>query len=142
MRMHAWRLRPGRRPGQAEDEERRRWKAALVELIREADGPIVAATRDAADPEKALAAAAGGRRARILSKRARAWRLVRAWCLDLYGCPYPGTVLHMLVYAQARADEPCGLSTLQSVDALFSFMELCCGVAAGMRFVDSPAYAS
>jgi len=86
---------------EAEQTERRRWKEALVELIREAGGPVVEATRGSRDPDAALAAAAGGRRARTLAKRVGAWRRVRAWCMDLYSVPFPRTVLHLVEYLQA-----------------------------------------
>jgi len=126
----------------AEQLERSRWKDALVVLIREAGGPIVEATRHAANPDAALAAAAGGRRARTLSKRIGAWRRVRAWCMDLYYAPFPRTVLHLVEYLQARADEPCGLSVLEGVAAGFTFMEDCCGFARGRRLVDDPLFAA
>ena len=126
----------------AEQSERARWKEALVVLIREAGGPIVEATRRAADQSAALAAAAGGRRARTLAKRIGAWRRVRAWCMDLYTVPFPRTVLHLVEYLQARADEPCGLSVLEGVAAGFAFMEDCCGFARGQRLVDDPLFAA
>ena len=47
---------------------------------------------------------------------------------------------HLLEYLQARADEPCGLSVLQGVAAVFSFMEACCGYPRGRRLVDEPLY--
>jgi len=125
---------------EAEHAERERWKAALVELILEAGGPVVEATRQAADQALALGAAAGGRRARTLCKRVGAWRRVRAWCLDLYAVPFPRAVTHLLEYTQARADEPCGLSVLQGVAAGFSFMEACCGYPRGQRLVDDPLF--
>ena len=123
---------------EAELAERERWKSALVELIQEAGGPVVDATRQATDQVLALGAAAGGRRARTLGKRVCAWRRVRAWCLDLYEVPFPRAVHHLLEYLQARADEPCGLSVLQGVAAVFSFMETCCGYPRGRRLVDEP----
>ena len=126
----------------AEQLERSRWKEALVGLIREAGGPIVEATRCAAAPDAALAAAAGGRRARTLAKRIGAWRRVRAWCMDLYSAPFPRTVMHLVEYLQARADEPCGLSVLEGVAAGFTFMEDCCGFARGRRLVDDPLFAA
>jgi len=125
---------------EAESAERDKWKAELVSLIREAGGPVVEATRHSAAPELALGAAAGGRRARTLCKRVGAWRRIRAWCLDLYSVPFPRTVLHLIEYTQARADEPCGLSVLQGVAAGFSFMETCCGYPRGERLVDTPLY--
>jgi len=127
---------------EAEAAERDKWKSALVILIQEAGGPVVEATRHAADPALALGAAAGGRRARTLSKRVGAWRRVRAWCLDLYSVPFPRTVLHMIEYLQARADEPCGLSVIEGVAAGFSFMESCCGYPRGGRLVDHPLFES
>jgi len=125
---------------EAEHHEREKWKAALVELIREAGGPVVEATRLSRDQALALAAAAGGRRARTLAKRVGAWRRVRAWCLDVYAAPFPKTVLHMIEYLQSRADEPCGLSALQGVAAGFAFMETCCGYQRGQRLVDDPLF--
>jgi len=125
---------------EAELSERERWKSALADLILEAGGPVVEATRQASDQALALGAAAGGRRARTLCKRVSAWRRVRAWCLDLYSVPFPKSVHHLLEYLQARADEPCGMSVLQGVAAVFSFMETCCGFPRGRRLVDEPLY--
>ena len=125
---------------EAELLERDRWKSALAELILEAGGPVVEATRQSADQLKALGAAAAGRRARTLCKRVGAWRRIRAWCWDVYSVPFPRAVTHLLEYLQARADEPCGLSALQGVAAAFSFMETCCGFQAGQRLVDQPMY--
>jgi len=127
---------------EAEQAERRRWKEVLVGLIREAGGPVVEATRGSRDPDAALAAAAGGRRARTLAKRVGAWRRVRAWCMDLYSVPFPRTVLHLVEYLQARADEPCGLSALEGISAGFAFMEECCGHPKGQRLVDAPLFGS
>ena len=67
-----------------------------MSLIREAGGPVVDATRASSNPGAALAAAAGGRRARTLAKRIGAWRRVRAWCMDLYAVPFPRTVMHLV----------------------------------------------
>jgi len=127
---------------EAEQAERARWKEALVVLIQEAGGPIVEATRGCRDPAAALAAAAGGRRSRTLAKRVGSWKRVRAWCLDLYSVPFPRTVLHLVEYLQARADEPCGLSVLEGVAAGFTFMEECCGFAKGQRLVDAPLFSA
>jgi len=124
----------------AEAAERARWREALVDLVVEAGGPIVAATANTADPRKALAAAAGGRRARTLAKRVRAWRRLREWCLQVYGRPYPARPLDLVEYLQARADEPCGLSALQAVTELYAFAEGCRGVPQGMRLVDDPYF--
>ena len=106
----------------AEGEEREKWRDALVTLLLEAGGPIVESSL-AAEPRRVLAAAAGGRRARTLAKRIRAWQKLRTWCLEAYGSPYPGRPLHLIEYAQSRADEPCGLSALQSVAGLYAFAE-------------------
>jgi len=127
---------------EAEQRERSRWKEVLVELIREAGGPVVDATRGARNPDAALAAAAGGRRARTLAKRVGSWRRVRAWCMDLYSVPFPRTVMHLIEYVQARADEPCGLSVLEGVAAGFVFMEECCGYAKGQRLADAPLFSA
>jgi len=127
---------------EAEEIERARWKVELVALIKEAGGPVVEATSRAACQDAALAAAAGGRRARTLAKRVGAWRRVRVWCLDLYATPFPKSVLHMIEYLQARADEPCGLSVLEGVAAGFTFMEDSCGYPRGRRLVDEPLFGS
>jgi len=124
----------------AEAVERARWRDALVDLVVEAGGPIVEATAGTADPRKALAAAAGGRRARTLAKRVRSWRRLREWCVQVYGRPYPTRPVELVEYLQTRADEPCGLSALQSVAELFAFAEGCRGVQQGMRLVDDPYY--
>jgi len=62
--------------------------------------------------------------------------------MDLYNAPFPRTVLHLVEYLQARADEPCGLSVLEGVAAGFTFMEDCCGFARGRRLVDDPLFAA
>jgi len=127
---------------EAESTEREVWREALVDLLLEAGGPIVEATRDSSQQRKALAAAAGGRRARTLAKRVRSWRRLREWCLRVYLTPYPARPLHLVEYLQARADEPCGLSALQAVAELFVFAEGCRGVPQGSRLVDDPFYAA
>jgi hypothetical protein len=126
----------------AEAGERARWIAELLVLIKEVGGPIVEATRASADPDRALSAVAGGRRARTLGKRVCAWRKVRAWCMDLYSDVFPRAPLQLIEYLQSRADEPCGKSALQSVVATFSFMEDSCGYARGQRLVDQPLFLS
>ena len=88
---------------EAEAAERASWCEALVDLLLEAGGPIVEATREASQPRKALAAAAGGRRFRTLAKRVRSWRRLREWCLKVYSTPYPTCPLHLVEYLQARA---------------------------------------
>jgi len=124
----------------AEAVERARWRDALVDLVVEAGGPIVEATAGTAEPRKALAAAAGGRRARTLAKRVRAWKRLREWCVQVYGRPYPARPVELVEYLQARADEPCGLSALQAVAELYAFAESCRGVPQGLRLVDDPYY--
>ena len=124
----------------AENAARTRWKGELADLILEAGGPLVEATRHAADQRAALGLAAGGRRAATLEKRVRVWRRVRSWCVGMYGRPYPAGASQALDYAQARIDEPCGLSTLQALSSTFAFMETCCGRQQGMRFTDTVQY--
>jgi len=124
----------------AESAARARWKGELAALILEAGGPLVDATSSAADQRAALGLAAGGRRAATLEKRVRVWRRVRAWCLGMYGRPYPSGASQALDYAQARIDEPCGLSTLQALSSTYAFMETCCGAQRGQRFTDSAQY--
>jgi len=48
----------------------------------------------------------------------------------------------MIEYLQARADEPCGLSVLEGVAAVFTFMEDSCGYPRGRRLVDEPLFSS
>jgi len=60
--------------------------------------------------------------------------------VDLYAVPFPRTVLHLVEYLQARADEPCGLSALEGVASGFAFMEDACGFPRGQRLVDVPLF--
>ena len=62
--------------------------------------------------------------------------------MDLYTAPFPRTVMHLIEYLQARADEPCGLSVLEGVAAGYAFMEDSCGYARGSRLVDDPLFTS
>jgi len=62
--------------------------------------------------------------------------------MDLYAVPFPRTVLHLVEYLQARADEPCGLSVLEGVASGYAFMEDACGYPRGQRLVDTPLFDS
>jgi len=75
-----------------------------------------------------------------LAKRFGAWKRMRAWCMDLYAVPFPRTVLHLVEYLQARADEPCGVSVLEGVASGYAFMEDACGYVRGQRLVDTPLF--
>jgi len=126
----------------AEEARRNIQVAALSELLREAEAPVVALAEGSAHPERVLAAAAGGRRARTLEKWLGAWRRYRAWLRDTAGYVFPRRPGDMIDYLIMRAEEPCGRSTLISIRGLFQVMEEMAGVEAAARISSMPAVIS
>jgi len=122
-------------------EERRRAQQieALAELLREAEAPVVQVSLAAAKPERVLAAAAGGRRARTLEKWLGAWRRYRAWLMAEAGYPFPRRPTDLIDYLVMRAEEPCGRTTLVAVRGLFQVMEEMAGTPEEDRLSKMPA---
>jgi len=127
---------------EAEEARRRVQVAALAELLREAEAPVVLVAEGSAHPERVLAAAAGGRRARTLEKWLGVWRRYRAWLLDTTGQVFPRRPGDLIDYMIVRADEPCGRSTLLAVRGLFQVMEEMAGVEPAARLSSLPSVVS
>jgi len=126
----------------AEEARRRVQVEALTELLREAEAPVVRVAEASANPERVLAAAAGGRRARTLEKWIGVWRRYRAWLLDTSGYVFPQRASDMIDYMIMRADEPCGRSSLLAIRGLFQVMEEMAGVEGASRVSSLPAVVS
>ena len=123
----------------AEEVHRQQQVAVLEGLLREADAPIVHVAAASAHPERVLAAAAGGRRARTLAKWLGTWKNYRAWLVESTGRVFPAKPEDLIDYLVMRADEPCGRATLHALRGLFQVMEEMAGVPVAERLSRQPA---
>ena len=132
---------PGAPDARARTEEAQRQQQleVLEGLLREAEAPIVQVAAASAHPERVLAAAAGGRRARTLAKWLGTWRNYRAWLVEATGRVFPAQQEDLIDYLVMRADEPCGRSTLHTLRGLFQVMEEMAGVPLAGRLSRMPA---
>ncbi len=121
--------------GSAELEEaalRKKLIDQLVDLLLHLGGPLVEQARLASDPRAMLALTAGGRRARTLRTRLRAWKAFSVWLGAAHNESWPSTWARLLDYAQVRADEPCGRQTLLGFFGAVKFIEVAAGYAVHM----------
>ncbi len=116
--------------GLAEQEEaalRKGLVDQLVDLLLHVGGPMVEQARLASDPRAMLALTAGGRRARTLRTRLRAWKAFASWLEAAHHESWPSTWARLLDYAQVRADEPCGRQSLLGFFGAVKFIEVAAG---------------
>ncbi len=109
----------------AEGDARARAVSDLIELMQEAGG----------GDRGRLHLAAAGRRVRTLRKRVNAWRALRRWLLAARGRPHTSDVDDLLDYMEARAAEPCGRTVLDSLLALFGFVDAVMGRRGDARWM-------
>ncbi len=116
----------------AEGDARARAVSDLTELMTEAGG----------GDRGRLHLAAAGRRLRTLRKRVNAWRALRRWLLAARGRPHTDDVGDLLDYMEARAAEPCGRTVLDSLLALFGFVDSVMGRRGDDRWMADTRLAS
>jgi len=94
----------------AEERERARWVDIIVGALRLAQLPAAVLAEKALDPDAVLRRCVGGRRARTLRTRARAWQKFQSWmgAAGQHGFPEGDDgVLLIVRYLEERASEPC-----------------------------------
>ncbi len=116
----------------AEGDARARAIADLTELMQEAGG----------GDRGRLHLAGAGRRVRTLRKRVNAWRALRRWLLAARGRPHTDNTDDLLDYMEARAAEPCGRTVLDSLVALFGFVDAVMGRRGDARWLADARIAS
>ncbi len=126
----------------AEAAQRQRYVEELVDILLHIGGPAVHQTSLTADPRAALRLVAGGRRARTLRVRIRAWKAFAVWLASGHNETWPSSWARVLDYGQVRADEPCGRQTLVGLFAAVRFMEVASGFGPEKQVTTTALYAS
>ncbi len=126
----------------AEAEQRQRYVGELVDILLRIGGPAVVQAGQTADPRAALRLVAGGRRARTLRVRIRAWKAFAGWLATSHNESWPSTWARVLDYGQVRADEPCGRQTLIGLFAAIRFMEVASRFGPERQITTTAIYAS
>ncbi len=127
---------------QEEQQLRQRLLDELVDLLLRLGGPVIEQARQTADPRAVLRLVAGGKRARTLRARLRAWRAFAAWLDTAHHEAWPSSWSRVIDYGQVRADEPCGKQTLLGVFAAVRFVESASGFHADRQVTTSTLYAA
>ena len=108
---------------QIEEKGRTRWLRRLVQIIMDADLPLVKIAQQTLQPEATLATAAQGRRLRTLRQRVRTFLKASTWFSILSAVKFPLSEAQVLDYMRDRADEPCGRTCLRSFISSLAFIE-------------------
>ena len=109
----------------AEDVERARWGAKLVEYMMEMDYPVADAVNTGKVTRDVATHSLLGLRAGTLRLRARRWEKFRAWLLHVKGRSTPTTIYEVAEYIQDLSRNGCGKTVPQDVlNALFTVERL------------------
>ena len=100
-----------------------RWRRELVEIILEANLPIVANAQMASCPQSVIEASLGCARYSTIRKRVREWRALRTFSIGACGAPWPAHIGVVLDYLQERVEEPCGRTIPEAILATLAFFE-------------------
>ena len=106
-----------------EEQELRRWRSELADLLRESKAPIFLQTQQTAKPDEILMACIGNARASTIRKRVREWKKLRAFALGACGQAWPTKIEIVLDYLHERVGEPCARSVPEAILASLVFME-------------------
>ncbi len=126
----------------AEAAQRQRYVEEMVDVLLHLGGPAMIQASLTADTRAVLRLAAGGRRARTLRVRLRAWKAFSVWLAASHNESWPSSWARVLDYAQVRADEPCGRQTLLGLFAAVRFMEVASGFGPEKQVTTTPLYDS
>jgi hypothetical protein len=122
---------------QVEAKERAKWIGKLIEILQQADLPVVRDAQSAMDPVAALMDVAGSRRSKTIRARVRRWLKVSSWLMLSYGVPYPITIGQMLDYLRDLEESgSCPRSAPEDVAAAWAFVEKAGGVRSSERLTD------
>ncbi len=108
---------------EAEAQARHKYLEELVDLLLALGAPVVEEVAKSEDVRAALRLAAGGRRARTLRTRLRAWRSFSRWLYVARCRHFPREWLEVIDYARVRSAGPCGRQTLPGLFWAVSFIE-------------------
>ena len=111
-----------------EQQELKKYTTLLVELIIEADLPLVQVIQSTSSPSAAWLKVFGRRRANTLRNRFRTWKNVRVWMSCNKGYVFPRSVQDMLDYLEEVCSDEgnlvrCGKSVPNSVAAALHLLE-------------------
>eukprot|EP00972_Heterocapsa_arctica_P047259 6972549-Heterocapsa_arctica.AAC.1 len=125
--------------GVLESEERARWHAVPVSVIKDAGLPIGQEAADALDPDRFLMHDGKGRRSSTPRQQLKVWLRAVFWLCSCYRVGWPGRATQVIDYHESRAlEEGCGHTTFRSVLGAWSFIETAGGIAPELRLTSSP----
>ena len=104
-------------------KERSRWLLQVIEMVREANLPVVMFAAMSTSPELALEHIAGVRKSRTLRARVRTWNKVRMWLLLVHETTWPWHLGHMLDYLHDLDTSKCSRTVPRSVFLALLFFE-------------------
>ena len=110
-----------------ESQLRERYLAELVDVLLTIQAPVTQQDLPADRMREMLKMTAAGRRARTLRTRLRAWRAFAKWLAVVHDERWPSSWVRVAEYANVRAGEPCGRSTLRGIFLGVSFVEIAGG---------------
>jgi hypothetical protein len=106
-----------------ERKERERWLVQVIEIVREANLPVIAFAAMSTSADLALRHIAGVRKAKTLRARVRTWNKARVWLLLVHETSWPLHLGHMLDYLQDLESMDCARTVPRSVFLALLFFE-------------------
>ena len=123
-----------------EEAERRRWAAELSSWLKEAQLPVMSIIEATMEPAEAWLRVFGARRAKTLRNRAKTWKKIRNWILNIYAVPFPTQVSYMLDYLSAEMEASPFRSTPGQIAAALSVMEQAGQIPVDTRISESAVW--
>lgn len=121
----------------AEEVFRKKWVQKLVDLLREANAPIVLETLHSMDPESALSQCGGRKRGRTIRQYVREWGKARDWMILTKGYPFPKSAIDMVDYLSDAVDGRSSKTLPGVISSAFSSIEKAGGVKESARISKS-----
>lgn len=137
-----WRVRQGQTDGKpvdtlgrlaVEERDRLKWMRKVVDILTEAELPVVAQAQLTMNPTVAIERAVGKRRSRTMRSRVRVWNKVRLWLTCVHQESWPSSVAHMVDYLDDVSRGSYGKSVPGSIAAALSFLESAGGVSQSQK---------
>ena len=107
----------------AEDAERQRWITKLTVFIQGSGAEVASREGEGLHHHSVAKLLAAGRRASTLRARVRAWVRFRKWLRESFDTDHPRSSRDALDYLLVRADEPCSISVIKAIRALYGFID-------------------
>ena len=89
-------------------------------------------------PSAALLGLAGGARAATLRQRVREWKRLRQYLLRVKSREWPTSLVDVVDYLLARAEEPCGWTVPRTVQATLAWFEKAAGIPLANQLAADP----